>query len=167
MAFPKFTFKNFGEKLQQAVLRFPLTIAAILTFAVLMIIQIHNNFKDRFDERLWWMLGLTILLSLAFYLFAEKQNTLPPEKCFECIIDCLCSLVHVYPPKTSSGSRNHPDVGAGCQFRRGCVFCSFHYRQTSTCILELRTGCNLSADYSLCFCRSSDGRIKSGTAFAR
>ena len=73
MAFPKFTFKNFGEKLQQAVLRFPLTIAAILTFAVLMIIQIHNNYKNRFDERLWWMLGLTILLSLAFYLFAENR----------------------------------------------------------------------------------------------
>jgi hypothetical protein len=73
MAFPKFTFKNFGEKLQQAVLRFPITIAAILTFAVLMIIQIHNNYKNRFDERLWWMLGLTILLSLAFYLFAENR----------------------------------------------------------------------------------------------
>ena len=73
MAFPKFSLKNFGEKLQQAVLRFPLTIAAILTFAVLMIIQIHNNYKDRFDERLWWMLGLTILLSLAFYLFSENK----------------------------------------------------------------------------------------------
>ena len=72
MAFPKFSFKNFGEKLQQALMRFPITIAAILTFAVLMIIQIHNNFKDLFDERLWWMLGLTILLSLAFYLFAEN-----------------------------------------------------------------------------------------------
>ena len=73
MAFPKFTFQNFGEKLQQALMRFPLTIVAILSFAVLMIIQIHNNFKDRFDERLWWMLGLTILLSLAFYLFAENK----------------------------------------------------------------------------------------------
>jgi len=73
MAFPKFSFKNFGEKLQQALMRFPITIAAILTFAVLMIIQIHNNFKDLFDERLWWMLGLTILLSLAFYLFAENR----------------------------------------------------------------------------------------------
>lgn len=73
MAFPKFSFKNFGEKLQQALLRFPITIATILTFAVLMIIQIHNNYRDRFDERLWWMLGLTILLSLAFYLFAENR----------------------------------------------------------------------------------------------
>lgn len=73
MAFPKFSFKNFGEKLQQALMRFPITIAAILTFAVLMIIQIHNNYRDRFDERLWWTLGLTILLSLAFYLFAENR----------------------------------------------------------------------------------------------
>jgi len=90
MAFPKFTFQNFGEKLQQALTRFPITIAAIITFAVLMIIQIHNNFKDRFDERLWWLLGLSILLSLAFYIFAENRiNCLLRNLVNVLLIGCL------------------------------------------------------------------------------
>ena len=73
MKLTKISFELIGKKLRQAMLRFPLTIVCILTLAVLMIVNIHNHFSHLIDERLWWFLGLSIPLSLAFYLFAENR----------------------------------------------------------------------------------------------
>ena len=73
MPTPKITFKNFGEKLQQALMRFPLTVTAVIAFAILMIINIYTHFKNVVDERFFWFLGLTVFFSLAFYLFAENR----------------------------------------------------------------------------------------------
>ena len=43
MPTPKITFKNFGEKLQQALMRFPLTVTAVLAFAILMICEDNDR----------------------------------------------------------------------------------------------------------------------------
>ena len=71
--FPKISFELIGKKLRQDMLRFHLKIVCILTLAVLMIVNIHNHFSHQIDERLWWFLGLSIPLSLAFYLYAENR----------------------------------------------------------------------------------------------
>lgn len=71
--FSKISFAQIGEKLITAVKRFPLTIAGLLTLAGFLYAQIHIDKFDYFDQRIWYFLPLSIIATLAFYLFAENR----------------------------------------------------------------------------------------------
>jgi len=73
MKLTKISFELIGEKLQTAVKRFPLTVAAVLTLAGFIFVQIHSRENNYVDQRVWYFLPLGILASLAFYLFAENR----------------------------------------------------------------------------------------------
>ena len=65
-------FHNFGEKLQTAITRFPLTFACIVGVAVLFVSAIHTNTDNIYTK---WIMGgiVSAFASLSFYLFAENR----------------------------------------------------------------------------------------------
>ena len=65
-------FHNFGEKLQTAVTRFPLTFVAILGVAILFVLAIQTDTDNVYTR--WIMAGVvSVFATLAVYLFAEKK----------------------------------------------------------------------------------------------
>ena len=84
--FSKISFSQIGKKLQTAIKRFPLTIAGLLTLAGFLYAQIHIDKYDYFDVRIWYFLPLSILASLAFYLFAENRISCILKKILNALI---------------------------------------------------------------------------------
>lgn len=65
-------FSNFGEKLQIAITRFPLTFACVIAVAVLFVLAIHTDTDNIFMK--WIMAGVVSAFgTLAIYLFAEYR----------------------------------------------------------------------------------------------
>lgn len=65
-------FHNFGEKLQTAVTRLPLTFVAILGVAILFVLAIQTDTDNVYTR--WIMAGVvSVFATLAVYLFAEKK----------------------------------------------------------------------------------------------
>lgn len=63
-------FSNFGEKLQIAITRFPLTFACVIAVAVLFVLAIHTDTDNIYMK--WIMAGVVSAFgTLAIYLFAE------------------------------------------------------------------------------------------------
>ena len=63
-------FSNFGEKLQIAITRFPLTFASVIAVAVLFVLAIHTDTDNIYMK--WIMAGVVSAFgTLAIYLFAE------------------------------------------------------------------------------------------------
>ena len=65
-------FSNFGEKLQIAITRFPLTFACVIAVAVLFVLAIHTDTDNIYMK--WIMAGVVSAFgTLAIYLFAEYR----------------------------------------------------------------------------------------------
>ena len=65
-------FSNFGEKLQIAITRFPLTFACVIAVAVLFVLAIHTDTDNIYTK--WIMAGVVSAFgTLAIYLFAEYR----------------------------------------------------------------------------------------------
>lgn len=65
-------FSNFGEKLQIAITRFPLTFACVIAVAVLFVFAIHTDTDNIYMK--WIMAGVVSAFgTLAIYLFAEYR----------------------------------------------------------------------------------------------
>ncbi|NLI71854.1 MAG: DUF4153 domain-containing protein [Bacteroidales bacterium] len=65
-------FSNFGEKLQTALVRFPMTFVSIIAVAILMVTNIRG--KGCEIDFKWVVAGvISAFATLAFYLFAEKK----------------------------------------------------------------------------------------------
>lgn len=63
-------FSNFGEKLQIAITRFPLTFACVIAVAVLFVLAIHTDTDNIYMK--WIMAGVVSAFgTLSIYLFAE------------------------------------------------------------------------------------------------
>lgn len=65
-------FSNFGEKLQIAITRFPLTFACVIAVAVLFVLAIHTDTDNIYMK--WIMAGVVSAFgTLSIYLFAENR----------------------------------------------------------------------------------------------
>ncbi|MFV0470948.1 MAG: DUF4153 domain-containing protein [Paludibacteraceae bacterium] len=76
-----------GKKLLSAISRFPITFALILTLAGFLFAQIYNDKSDYIDQRVWYFLPLSVVLSLAVYLFFEYKA--------KCLLKNIFSLLSV------------------------------------------------------------------------
>lgn len=71
----KFSFKNWIEKIQLVVLRFPFTLFFVVGLSIYLLIQI-NQLGNNHHERSWTFFALGILLSLSVTLFSEGFKNL-------------------------------------------------------------------------------------------